>query len=197
MRLAYHYNRYDNTLLGVSQPTTGHNIDFGMDFTRPLSPSRTMTYGFTAGTSVAEVVAATHVLATGSAYLNRQISRSWSANLSYSRGMQYVAGFSGPFFSDSVSGGLSGFLSPRSRVNVSGGYSSGQAGVATTNQGYKTYSGVADYQFALNRIVALTANYSYYHYLFDPTVVLPAGVNRGLNRQSVRLGLNLWVPLLR
>jgi hypothetical protein len=197
MRLAYHYSRYDYALFGVSQPTSGHNIDFGMDYTKPLSPTRTMTYGFTVGTAVAKVVATNHVLATGSAYLNRQVSRSWSANLSYSRGIQYVAGFSSPFFSDSASGGLSGFLSPRSRVNVSAGYSNGQAGIATTNQGYRTYSGVAGYQFALNRFIALTADYNYYHYLFDPTVTLPIGLNRGLNRQSIRGGLTLWLPLLR
>ena len=56
---------------------------------------------------------------------------------------------------------------------------------------------MAGYQFALNKFVALSADYNYYHYVFDPTVVLPAGVGRGLNRQSVRVGLNLWLPLLR
>lgn len=197
MRLGYHYHRYQSVLVGVSLPTSGHDVDFGMDFTRPLSPSRTMTFGFAAGTSVYRSAAATYVLATGSAYLTRQISRSWSMNLSYSRGIQYVAGFSSPFFSDSVSGGLSGYLSPRSSVHVSGAYSNGQAGIGTSNQGYKTYSGVAGYQFALNRFIALTVDYDYYHYVFGPTVPLPPGINRGLNRQSIRGGLNLWLPLLR
>jgi hypothetical protein len=197
MRLGYHYSRYNYTVSGLSQPTQSHDVDLGMDYTKPLSPTRTMTYGFTVGTSVAKVVATSHVLATGSAYLNRQVSRSWSANLSYSRGIQYVAGFSSPFFSDSVAAGLSGFLSPRSRLNLSAAYSNGQAGIATTNQGYKTYSGVAGYQFALNQFIALTADYDYYHYIFDPTVTLPFGLNRGLNRQSIRGGLTLWLPLLR
>jgi hypothetical protein len=82
-------------------------------------------------------------------------------------------------------------------VNLSAAYSNGQAGIATSNQGYSTYSGVAGYQLAVGRFTALFAEYHYYHYIFDPTVVLPVGMNRGLDRQSVRLGLNLWVPLLR
>jgi opacity protein-like surface antigen len=197
MRFGYHYRRYDNTASGVSQPTESHDINFGMDSTRPLSPTRTMTFGFNVGTSVYRSVTTSHYLVTGNVHVNRQISRSWTGNVTYDRGIQYVQGFPNPFFSDSVSAGLSGYLSPRSSVHVSGAYSNGQAGVTTSDQGFRTYSGVAGYQFALNKFIALSADYHYYHYVFDPTVVLPAGVNRGLNRQSVRVGLNLWLPLLR
>jgi hypothetical protein len=197
IRFGYHYRRLAYTVSGASQPTDGHDLDFGMDYTRPLSPSRTMKYGFTVGTSIYRSLAMAHYLATASGYVDRQISRSWSAGLSYNRGVQYVAGFPNPFFSDSVTARLNGFISSRSRVNLSAAYSNGQAGIATSNQGYSTYSGVAGYQLAVGRFTALFAEYHYYHYIFDPTVVLPVGMNRGLDRQSVRLGLNLWVPLLR
>ena len=156
-----------------------------------------MKYGFTVGTSIYTSGALTHYLATASGYVDRQVSRSWSAGFSYNRGVQYVAGFPNPFFSDSVTASLNGFVSSRSRVNLSAAYSSGQAGIATSNQGYSTYSGVAGYQLAVGRFIALFTEYHYYHYIFDPTVVLPVGMNRGLNRQSIRVGLNLWVPLLR
>lgn len=197
MRLGYHYRRLGYTAFGLSQPAQSHDIDLGMDFTRPLSPSRTMKYGFAVGTSIYRSYALTHYLVTADGYVDRQISRSWSAGLSYDRGVQYVAGFPSPFFSDSFTARLDGFISSRSRVNLSAVYSSGQAGISTSNQGYSTYSGVAGYQLAVGRFIALFAEYHYYHYIFDPTVVLPVGVNRGLDRQSVHLGLNLWVPLLR
>jgi hypothetical protein len=197
LRVGYHYRRFAYTSFGVSQPTDGHDVDFGIDFTKPLSPTRTMTYGFDVGTSVYTEYSRSFVLATANGYVNRQISRSWTANVLYNRGVQYVAGFPNLFYSDSVTAGLSGFLNQLSRVNLSASYSNGQAGIQTTNQGYRTYSGVAGYQLALGRFIALFAEYDYYHYIFDPTVVLPAGMNRGLNRQSIRGGLNLWVPLLR
>lgn len=153
MRLAYHYSNYDNTVSGVNQPTESHDLTIGIDSTRQLSPSRTMTFGFNVGTSVYRSPASSgtpgdvmspyqnRFLVTADAHLTRQISRSWSGNLAYNRGIQYVQGFPGPFFSDSVSAGLGGFLSPRSRLNLSASYSNGQVGVATTGQGYKTYWG--------------------------------------------------------
>jgi hypothetical protein len=197
MRLGYHYVRSGYLIAGVSQPTEGHNLDFGMDYTKPLSPSRAMTFGFTVGTSIYKSLSQTHYLVTANGYLSRQISRSWSGNLSYNRGVQYVPGFASPFFSDSVTAGLSGFVDRRSSLHLNASYSNGQAGIGTTGQGFKTYSGVAGYQFALNRFIALTADYNYYHYIFDSSVVLPVGLNRGLNRQSIRGGLTLWLPLLR
>ena len=129
MRLRYHYSSYDNTVSGVSQPAHSHDMAFGMDYTEPLSPTRAMTMGFSVGTSLysnvtppgpaGSVYLNNHFLVTGNAYMTRQFGRSWSANLSYKRGIQLVQGFSSPFFSDSVSAGLSGFFSPRSRVTLS------------------------------------------------------------------------------
>ena len=208
-RFGYHYDRGTTGLPGAGQGTNeGHTVNLGIDFSHPLSPLRTMTYGFSvgtsrytyltsAGTTPSASLSTSHLLVTATGYLNRQISRSWTAGLSYNRGVQYVQGFSSPFFSDSVSANLSGFAGPRSRLNFTAAYSSGQVGIATSGQGYSTYSGVAGYQVAMGRFMALFADYNYYHYVFDPTVALPAGMNRGLNRQSVRVGVNLWVPLLR
>jgi hypothetical protein len=209
LRLGYHYRRSTSPLYFGGQPVVGHDIDVGIDYNRALSFSRKTTVGFTTGTSIYRSFTSngslistdwaykTHFLATGSAYLNRQMGRSWTGRLSYQRGLQFVPGFGNPFFADSVSASLGGFVGARSNLNLSAYYSSGQLGIVTTGQGYKSYVGAADYQFALSRFVALSANYTYYHYLFDPTVVLLPGMNRGLNRQSVRVGLNLWLPLLR
>jgi hypothetical protein len=168
-----------------------------------------MTFGFSVGTSLYSTVTpngttpgdsfslSNHVLVTGSANLNRQIGRSWSGTVSYSRGLQYVQGFSGPFFSDSVSAGLSGYVNARGRLSLSAAYSSGQVHPVGTSQGYGTYSGQAGYQLAVGRYLAVSADYSYYHYLFDQAATLPVGMNQGVNRQSIRVGLNIWLPLLR
>mgnify|MGYP005815305575 CR=1 FL=1 len=210
MRLGYHYGEtsYPQSL-GGTQRSRSHSADFGMSHTRPLSPSRSMTLGFTAGATLYDalqpegspspesVYAGRRVLVNGSAFLTRQIGRSWSGTVSYTRGLQYTPGFSSPFFSDSVTAGLSGFVSPRGRVTLAAAYSSGAVDPVGGGRNFGTYSGQAGYQLAVNRIVAVFTNYSYYHYLFDTGVTLPVGLNRGVNRHSVSVGVNLWAPLLR
>ncbi len=209
VHLGYHYHRALSALYYANRPIDGHDIDVGIDYSRALSFSRKTTVGFTTGTSIyrsftpngaltsTDWLYKTHYLVTGSAYLNRQMGRSWTGRLSYERGLQFVQGLGNPFFADSVSASVGGFAGSRSHLTFSAAYTNGQVGIAMTGQGYGSYLGVTDYQFALSRFVALSASYSYYHYLFDPTVPLPTGMNRGMNRQSVRVGLNLWVPLLR
>jgi hypothetical protein len=209
LRLGYHYRKGTYGLYYGNQPIVGHDIDVGIDYSRALSFSRKTTYGFSTGSSIyrsfspsGTVVIAdwqykTHYMVTGSAYLNRQIGRSWNARLNYQRGLQFVQGFPDPFFSDSVTATVGGFAGTRSRLNFSAAYTNGNVGINITGRNYVTYMGVASYQFALARWAALFADYDYYHYVFDKTVPLPPGMNRGLDRQSVRGGMNLWLPLLR
>jgi opacity protein-like surface antigen len=209
LRLGYHYRRSTSPFYFGGQPIVGHDLDVGIDYNRALSLSRKTTVGFTTGTSIyrsfspngnpsgADYIYKTHYLVTGTAYLNRQMGRSWTGRLSYQRGLQFVQGFGNPFFVDSVSASLGGFAGAKSRLNFLASYSNGQVGMAIADQNYKSYQGTADYQFALNRLVALSADYTYYHYDFAQTVALPSGMSRGLNRQSIRVGLNFWLPLLR
>jgi hypothetical protein len=139
----------------------------------------------------------THYRINGNVFLNRQIGRSWSARLDYMRATEYVQGFTTPFFSDTVTGGVGGFFDSRSRFNASTGYTRGNVGYTVTGQTYDTYFGTVNYQLGLTKWLALFADYSYYHYLFDQGIVLPAGMNQGQNRHSVHVGANLWAPLLR
>ncbi len=211
-QFAYHYGEGRYPLMAVSGGTRSdrsHNVSFGMSYTLPISPSRSMTMGFAVGTSIYSTIgpagttpadnysASNRVIWTGSAYLSRQIARSWSGSVSYTRGLQYVTGFSGPFYSDSVSASLGGYMGSRGHLTLGGAYSSGQVRPVGTGYGYGTYSGRVNYQLALGRYLATFVEYGYYHYLFDQTVLLPTGINRGVNRQSAQVGLNLWLPLFR
>ncbi len=209
LHLGYHFRRGTYGLYYGNRPIDGHDIDVGIDYNRALSFSRKTTVGFSTGSSIYRSFSPggttvisdwqykTHYMVTGNAYLNRQIGRSWTARLDYRRGLQFVQGFPDPFFSDSVSAGVGGFMGPRSRLNFTAAYTTGDVGINIGGRGYDSYTGVASYQFALGKWGALFADYNYYHYVFDPTVPLPPGMSRGLDRQSVRGGLNLWLPLLR
>jgi opacity protein-like surface antigen len=217
IRLGYHFRRATLGYVAVNRPVDSHDLDIGLDYSRPLSRSRKATIGFKTGSSVyrsfdpldaasttpgstasaADLYRRTHYTATGSAFLTWQIRRSWSARANYQRGLQFVEGFPDPFFADSVSAIATGFLGSRSRLNFSAAYTNGQMGITINARPYTTASGVASYQVALSRSIAVFTEYDYYHYRFDPSVQLPFGMSRSMDRQSVKVGLNLWAPLLR
>ncbi len=207
-RIGYHYRRGTYALFAGRQPVDGQDIDAGIDYSRPIARSRRTTFGFTTGSSIFHVYdpglgdtvippgLRARYLVNGSAYLNRQIGRSWNARLDYRRGVQFVDGFPGPFFSDAVAGVVGGLLGVRTQIGLTAAYTNGNLGVTTADRNYVTYTGRANAQFALFRWMAIFTEYSYYHYDFDPSVVLPIGMNRGLDRQGVRIGVNLWVPVI-
>lgn len=214
-RLGYHYRKGSYGLYRAARPIEGHDIDAGVDYNRALSVSRRTTVGFSTGSGIyrmfdpratvtGDAQAArdyrlrTRWRMTGKAYLNREVGRSWHARLDYERGLQFVEGFPDPFFSDSVAAEAAGFAGARTRITFNAAYTNGQLGLAQiAGHDYDMYTASAGVQFGLTRWAALSASYFYYHYLFGPAMPLPPGVGRGLDRSSVRIGVNLWAPLLR
>jgi hypothetical protein len=208
VRAGYHYRKGISGYYSAGQPVISHDIDIGIDYSRPLSASRRTTFGFSTGSTIYRAVNPgttdvtidqpykTHYFVNGSVFLNQQIGRSWNARVNYQRGMEFVPGFADPFFADSVAASLGGFLAARSRLEMSAAYSNGSVGIGS-HSNYDSYTASASYQFALAKWGAFFADYTFYHYVFDQTVVLPPGMNRGQDRQSIRGGMNLWLPLLR
>jgi hypothetical protein len=208
LHLGYHFRRGVSGLYYGDQPIDSHNIDVGIDYSRALSSSRKTTFGFSTGTAIYRTFEPDgsgtgtpgyrdHYLITAHANLNRQIGRSWTAGLYYVRDMQYVQGFGDPFFYDTVTAGVTGFAGPRSRVNLGVSYSRGAVGAGISVRNYDTVMGIANYQFGLTKWAALFASYSYYYYLFDDSVPIPARLSRGQSRNSISGGVNLWSALLR
>ncbi len=209
LRLGYHFRRGYSSAYYGGEPYDSHDLDVGVDYSKALSFSRKTTFGFSVSPSITKSIAAngttaavspqfeTHYRVNGNVYLNRQIGRSWSARVDYQRQTEYVQGFTTPFFTDTATATIGGFIDQRSRFGVSTGYTRGSTAYTSASGTYNTYFASANYQFAVTKWLALYADYGYYHYLFDQGIVLPAGMNRGQNRQSVHGGVNLWAPLLR
>jgi hypothetical protein len=211
LRLGYHYRRGTFPNYGPDRPIEVHDIDAGVDYSRALSLSRRTTFGFSTGSSLYRAYLGgtssaafdpelyrMHYLVTGSAYLNRQLGRTWNARLDYRRGLQMIEGFTQPFMSDAVQGTLGGYLGRRVTVGFSGQYSNGDVGERSlTGRSYSTTAANFNVQVALSRTAALYADALYYRYQFDRSVTLPDGLNRGLDRRSIRGGLTLSLPLIR
>jgi hypothetical protein len=208
-RLGYHYRRSTYSYLLEPRPIDNHDINAGIDYSKSLSIARRTTFGFTTGSSIYRSYSptssggfdpnaySTQFTVTGTAYLNRQFGRQWNARLDYRRGVEYVEGFVGVFLTDAVTASLTGMAGSRTRLSFSAAYSGGDVSQYGAGQRFDTYMGNAEVQVALASFAALFADYSFYHYGFGSAVVLPPGMPGGLDRNGVRAGLSLWLPLLR
>jgi hypothetical protein len=119
------------------------------------------------------------------------MTRDWSAQGKYDRGLQYIDGLQAPVYTDALTGAVTGFLSRRTDLSLSAASSTGQLQQTGTPGGVRTYTGDARLRFALGRTLSTYVEYLYYYYNFEQGVQLPAGVPAGLTRNGIRVGLTL------
>lgn len=185
--------------------TTEHGFDFGMEHSRRLSATRRAYISLGLGTSTADIPSILDegptleqgYRLTGSVAVGYDFGRSWQARANYRRGLEFLAGLIEPVYTDAVSAVLTGLLSPRVDVTASTGYSSGEAVVRRGGQGFETYAGSARARVALTRTIAAHAEYLLYFYDFGEGAGLLPDLPQKLTRHGVRVGLTLWVPVLR
>ena len=127
----------------------------------------------------------------------RRLSPTWTAMLSYDRGLQVPDGATRPFFSDTVSGTLGGYLGRRVNVRLQPSYSHGVVGLGDDVNPYNAYTSTSRLEFALGRRVALYAEHFFYRYRFASAAGLPAQLMPSVDRQGARMGLTLWAPIVR
>jgi hypothetical protein len=207
LRVGYRFRTADVGFVGAGS-TTEHGLDIGIDTARPLSATRNATFAFSLGSSLVDVPAqlvSASAGVSGATQLYRvsadmtagyQFGRSWQVKGSYRRGLDYVASLSEPVFVNSASASLQGRLRRRMDLNMTAGYSSGQSALRTAST-YASYTGSVRVQQLIDRNWALFAQYLYYYYDFRGSgLLLLPGVPRGLERNGVRVGLTLLLPVL-
>ena len=182
---------------GTSGSYSGRSIDVGVDFRKALSLTRRTTLAFSAGVmGVHDEIQDTRYWAIGHVSLEHEIGRSWTAYGTYRRSVDFEQTLGQPVFADSLYSGVSGMLSRRNELNVNIGAVRGEVGFSSTASRYTALNTGIGLQTALTRHLALSVRYSLYRYLLDegPSPV-PGLVSRS-ERQSVRVSLDAWVPLL-
>ncbi|MEO6711844.1 MAG: hypothetical protein ABIM89_00275 [Mycobacteriales bacterium] len=199
---AYRDGRYSDA---PNQPRIViHDIDAGVDYHRPLSLSRRTRIDFSLGSAVVShpdpqrQAVERQFRLLGSAALTRDMGRTWAARLHYNRGAGFAGGFNQPVFSDAVVASVDGFFNRRVDFHSAAGVSYGEVGL---NRGgankFRTYNGTLRVRAAISPGWALFAEYLYYYYDLGAIVVTASEVPLNLNRNSVRLGLTLWLPVVR
>lgn len=187
---------------GLGTPFTHHNAEMAWVYQRRLSPSRQLQMSAGAG---ATYVRTLHVLdrtrltywtpsATGAFLVD--VGRSWAFGGNYRRAPTVLQGVTlTSFATDSATLRLSGLMARRLETALSTTYANGHAGGSGTDARYQSYIGSAQLRYALSRCCAATVGYDYYIYRFTNVIDLPAGFPTSYDRQAVRVGLTLWLPL--
>jgi hypothetical protein len=180
---------------GVAAPHVRQpRINGGIDFNRPLSLSRrtlvTFATGFAGNTS--RTTGETTYYFTGSAQATREFGRTWSAALSYGRGLRQIEPLGDAILSDTVHAGLQGSFSSRVQFHSQVGHSTGH--VVSSGDDVTNLFGGVQLSFALNKLFALGADYSYNKFA-AATDALGAESLTARNTSSVRTYLELWLPL--
>jgi hypothetical protein len=183
---------------GVSDSTAyqGHSFDGGLSYGQALSLTRKSSLSFATGMSaVTDQSFNVKYFATGSANYGYELGRSWSLNVNYNRSVNFYQMLAQPVFTDQLSGGLGGGIGRRFQVSAGGGLIRGTIGIITNAPGYVAANAGAGVRIGLARNLGFNVYYSYYHYQYDNGAVLPPGLLRSMDRQSVRVALDVWAPL--
>jgi hypothetical protein len=125
-----------------------------------------------------------------------QFSRPWQVRFNYRRATEQIPNLTAPVFLDGVSAALEGLFTRRLDLLVAASYSSGGSTLYRADPTFDTYLGDARLRYALTRTLALFAQYLYYFYDFRENAQLAPGVPTRLERNGVRAGLMLRLPVL-
>jgi hypothetical protein len=209
LRFGYTYRKTEYSPLNTLPE---HDLDFGIDYSRPLSRTRRTTVGFSVGPTSADVPVPESAgvplpgpesrqrqyWVGGDAFLNHQMGRSWNARGTVHRGVTYVEGLPSPVFTNALAVVTEGFLNRRTDLVASAAYTEGLAvGARTSSSTFATYTGDTRLRFAMSKLLATYVEYVYYFYNFPLDMPLAPGIPPRFSRNGVRVGLTLWAPVRR
>lgn len=202
LRTGYRYRTGEFGAIG-SGSAIEHGLEIGMDQTRVLSASRQARFGFGLGVSGTDGLADLQGTARGRFYrlfgdarLGYQFGRSWEARAAYRRGLEFVAQLSEPVYVGGFSTSVGGLLTRRLDLLASASYSTGESALSLRST-FDTYTGSVRSRLAVTSSVAVYLEYLYYVYDFGGNTLLAPGLSPRLERNGVRAGLTLWVPVFR
>ena len=198
LKAGYHYSeaRYGAQDRRLAQ----HLIDAGVDFTRNLSISRrtTVTFGTgtTAMTNPGSESGQTRFRLNGNVALRHEIGRTWSAALTYGRGLQLSEHWPEPVQSDSVAVSFGGSISRRLQFSSGASTSTGRMGLDDRSGGhFDAYQGSATLSYGISRYVGAGLTYTTYHHKFDQARLLAPGFGPWVDRHRVAVQISVSAPL--
>jgi hypothetical protein len=187
---------------GLTTTMTNQRVEGSFAYSRRLSPTRHMSFSVgVGGTHVTTLNAEDrspldYWMPSGAGSFAIDLGRSWAASSNYTRTVSVLQGVSlTSFATDSANVSVSGLINTRIETSISATYSNGQAGGSNTQGRFENYTGSVQLRYAISRCCATAINYDYYVYNFEDVADLSAGFLSNFDRQAIRVGFTLWLPL--
>ena len=174
-----------------------HGIDAGIDYNKALSFSRRTRLSFSTGTAATRYLDSLRFRLTGDARLEHESGRTWNTSIGYSRQVELNETWTQPVLYDGVTAGVTGLLTRRLQFSATVNAAIGKVGINEDAGSFDSYYGSTQLGYAFSRFMMFSVQYGYYHHRFENSVVLPVDALRRSDRQSIRVGVQLWAPLLQ
>jgi hypothetical protein len=189
---------------GFTLPTREHRIEGGPDIQNTLSRRRSLTLSLAAGACFVESVGATshqryqQWVPVGNASVRLNLSPSWSVEGGYRRDFSQFRGVTDEFYAtDTAFLTTGGLVTSRTDLRIGATYSNWKTLVASgVNDTLNVYGGSLQLRVPLTAKVAASAAYYYYYHRYSNLAALPEGFPVEYDRNAVRVGLTVWVPLV-
>jgi hypothetical protein len=174
-------------------------LQVAAQYSRPLSPTRTASFRFTASPSLFRSPPTAQsgdrsrlgIETTVSGSVN--LTRAWFVNGSYRRRLEYLATLGEPILNTGGSVGADGLLIGRLQFGVTGGYSEGRSALTARTQtnNLRTYTGTIRLGTQITRSISAYGQYLYYYYNLLGQAALAPDLPSRFERKSVQFGLSL------
>jgi len=133
---------------------------------------------------------------SGHGTVRMDVGRTWAVSGDYRRSASALPGVSLETFStDAMNLRADGMMGRRLTSAFALSYANGRSNIGLDLGRYRSYSATAQMQYGLSRCCAMSVNYDYYNYKLEGLVGLPTDLPRAYDRNAIRFGFTLWVPL--
>jgi len=201
-RLAYQYsNEVIQQVQERDRPLQTHNADLGVEFRRRYSPTRTLVLSLGGGANHVRTRAATderrleYTVPSVYGTVRLDLARTWAMSADVRRSVSVLDGLSAQSFVTKVvalrtGGRITGDLS----VALAVGFSQGTAPAGQVGS-FESLNGSLQFDYNVTRWCSLVTSYMYYDHLLRGLTGIPEGFPRRFDRNTVRVGMTIWLPL--
>jgi hypothetical protein len=133
---------------------------------------------------------------SGEASVGLDLGRTWNVSADYRRVVTVLPELTTEsFLTDAMIVSTRGLIGSRLELLLSARRDWSDANATGSQAALNNTSAGLEAQIALTRMLAATVTYALFDYDFDDVVDLPGGFQPRSRRNSVRVGLSLWLPL--
>jgi hypothetical protein len=200
--LQFSYQYGENHQTDEPLPLRTNRAEVSLHLERRLGPRRALAFNFGGGATRLRTrqTAATNstefTVPSGSGGIQLTLSERWSFLLDANRSVTVLEGLSPqPFNTDAVSLVARARIGRHLEINATGAYANGKASVGDIGA-FETTLTLTELRYVISRRWALTTAYTYYdHIMSDVQQALQSGFPPRHRRNSIRLGVSIWLPL--